>query len=747
MKKFIFFLAGLQMSFLLSAQVYMDLEDDLVVESDSWIIFNPGNYIIPDPGNDGLVQIDGKENIILDGSGVYADGTDYSGYMIKISNSSNIHIRNFGGASHYFYAVHITGSDHILIEDNDFSYNKVDSSGWISIWTDYNQALGGGVLMHQTEYAQVTNNVMKYQNDGVALYHCDSILVHGNDFAWNTSYGIRMYFTDNCDIQNNVAHHINRPFTDPSDCAAILLIVSNDNYVVNNDFSYSGDGIFLGQFQYSQILNNNYFAYNECSYSPHNAIEATFADGNVFEYNICNYSHYGLWLGYSYNTVVRGNEIIGNFYAGVAIDRGHSNLLEENIIKTNPTGIELWEGTGIPPYQNQNSGDYLIRENQIEGNTVAISLRETEHSIIEENQFLNNRNGVYIEGEAGQDSVMNNLFSHTAFYHVENTASTDIYAPGNEFDVDDEAMIACNIFDKDDDPAAGQVIWHPYVPGPAPVFMTEVPVDMAEPEALWYAYPEACWGYGMPVPTAVEWDFQEKVHGDASVHVTTGNGWDIAVMFRPPAGEFASWSLQEQDTLTFWLKSANSSPYGFQFCSVLVGNSCGGYYKYSGSAGAILNPTIGDWKEIRVPLIGASPWARTVYGDVSFDEISYIELHADTWDHGFQLWIDAMTINGDFVFTGAPQPAGHMPGPALHAYPNPAADRLTIRCSLPGDGTGQLRITSLDGRFDRLLAEPASGTGTVEIDVDVSGYPPGVYVLRLMSAHGISVNKVILNNR
>jgi len=146
-------------------------------------------------------------------------------------------------------------------------------------------------MMYQTDAAQIYDNNMKYQNDGIALYHCDSVIVSNNDLSWNTSFGIRMYFTDTCNIQNNNCSHVNRPYTNPRDCAAILLIVSNNNYVANNDFTFSGDGIFLGQFEYSQIPNNNYFGYNDCSYSPHNAIEATFADGNFFEYNICNYSH------------------------------------------------------------------------------------------------------------------------------------------------------------------------------------------------------------------------------------------------------------------------------------------------------------------------------------------------------------------------------------------------------------------------------------------------------------------------
>jgi len=725
-------------------QVYVDLTDDLVVESDSWIIFNPGNYTIPDVGNDGLIQIDGKENIILDGDGVFVDGTDYTGYMIKINNSSNIEIINFSGASHYFYAVYITNSDHIIIENNDLSFNRVDSSGWISIWTNYLHALGGGVMMYQTEYARVNNNIMKYQNDGVALYHCDSVIVQENDFAWNTSFGIRMYFTDQCDIQNNIANHINRPYTNPSDCAAILLIVSNNNYVVNNDFSYSGDGIFLGQYQYSQILNNNYFGYNECSYSPHNAIEATFADGNIFEYNNCNYSHYGLWLGYSYNSIVKGNEIIGNQYAGIAIDRGYNNQIMANEIVSNPTGIELWEGTGISPYQNQNSGDYFILDNHIEGNTIAISLKETEHSVIEGNAFENNRNGIYIFGEAENDTISSNHLLSTAFYHIENNSTEDIYAVNNDFVINDESIIACNIFDKADNPGYGEVIWQPFMMGIDPVFLPDVPEDMAEPDAVWYAYPEACWGYGLSEPTYVEWDYQEKVFGSASVHVPTGNGWDIGVMFRPAAGKIASWSLTEQDTLTYYMKSINNTGYGFQFCSVIIGNDCGGYYKYSASAGTILNPTMGQWQEIRIPLLGTFPWSRTAYGNVTFDEISYVEIHADTWEFGFELWIDAVTFNGDFVFTGTEEIDAEKSIHLFQNIPNPVKDQASICFYLPTGTDVHFRLLDLTGKLIHLQSDKYYLKGKHCIDIDGSELKEGIYIYQLISTSGIESKKLVV---
>ncbi|MEI7982668.1 MAG: NosD domain-containing protein [Bacteroidota bacterium] len=343
---------------ILFSQSYIPITDNMQIESNSNIKFVAGNYIFSDQPANGVIQINGRENIVLDGDSCTVNGVGYGGYMIKITNSRNIVIKNFDSVFHYKYAVHIMNSDHITINGNVFCRNKVDSAGWIDVWANYTAALGGGVMMYQTRTVDIHDNIMTMQNDGVALYHCDSIKISNNDFSWNTSYGIRMFWTDSCHIYQNNCSHVNRPLTDPSDCSAILLIISNANIVENNDLSYSGDGIFLGQYQHSTIPNNNYFAYNECSYSPHNAIEATFADGNIYKHNRCNYSHYGLWLGYSFNSIVDSNEVIGNYQSGIAVDRGFNNTVTNNLFRNNPIAIELWQGTPAGGYTNFFSQDY-----------------------------------------------------------------------------------------------------------------------------------------------------------------------------------------------------------------------------------------------------------------------------------------------------------------------------------------------------------------------------------------------------
>jgi len=740
MKTISIFLAFLPL--FLAAQTRIPITNNMIINSNSNIKFIPGDYVFADPELNGVIQISGKQNITLDGDSCTVNGTNFVGYMIKIDNSSNIRIKNFDSVFNYKYAVYITNSSHININGNDFSRNKVDSSGWIDVWTDYTSALGGGVMMYQCRAADIFDNTMKFQNDGVAMYHCDSIRAHDNDFAWNTSYGIRMFWTDSCYIYNNIANHINRPLTDPSDCGALLMIISNENRVENNNLSWSGDGVFLGQYQHSNIPNNNYFAYNECSYSPHNAIEATFADGNVYKHNNCNYSDYGFWLGYSFNSIVDSNEVIGNFYSGIAIDRGFSNSITHNTISDNPTGIELWKGSPITGYENQASMDYFIRQNVIEGNTQGLSAINTTHLVATDNQFNYNENqSVYFESTSTQDTISNNDFRMPTSFHIKNWSSNDIYAHGNSFEPNDTALIAARIYDKTDNSTEGRVNWFPANTGPDPVFQYNPPCDMAEPPSVWYAYPET--GYPGPrIPDTVYFDSTEKVSGYASVKLVTGRGWDVALNYRPANDSVSLWTLTSQDTLYFWVRTIPFVPYGFQYFHIRIGDMAGDYYKYTASPTLLTSANL-IWKQYKVPLAGNSQFTRTMVGTMSLDNVNYVEFHADTWDYGYTLWLDGVQFTPCSPVTVIP-PKTSAGTNSLEIWPNPSDGNAWITYHLRESGNIQLEMIDVQGIQVSTLASGYRQPGNYTIPVSKGSLPSGIYIIRLTTPAELTTRKLIL---
>jgi parallel beta-helix repeat protein len=729
---------------LVFAQTYIPITNNLNINSNSNIKFIAGNYVFTDPGLDGVIKINDVHDVILDGDSCTVDGQNYSGYMIRISNSQRITIKNFDSVFKYKYAVYITGSDHIIINGNDFSGNKVDSSGWIDVWADYNAALGGGVMMYQSRATEIFDNIMKYQNDGVALYHCDSINIYDNDFAWNTSYGIRMFWTDTCHIYANTSNHINRPQTDPSDCAAILLIISNANIVEHNDFSWSGDGIFLGQYQHSNIPNNNYFAWNECSYSPHNAIEATFADGNIYIGNNCNFSHYGFWLGYSFNSLLDHNEINGNFNSGIAIDRGFNNTIQSNTIMNNPIGIELWKGANIAGYASQTSHDYYIFDNTIEGNTQGISSINTQHAKISENHFKYNQNPAILIGTASpQDTLTNNDFRMTTGYHIQNNSTNDVYAVNNYFEPSDTAWISLKIYDKFDSPTKGRIIWYPPNSGQETVYQYSPPCDLAEPLSTWYAYPQI--GYPGPRLTdTVYFDSTEKKVGVASVKLISGRGWDDALNYRAANDSVSLWSLTNNDTLYFWVRTIKNVVIGFQAFHIRIGDFKGNYYKYSAST-ALLNAANLVWKRYQFPLSGNGTFSRTTVGNMTLDSVNYIEFHADTWDYGYTLWLDGLQfLPCDPPLTGIAV-NNNSGDQELTNYPNPFSGKTEIQYKLSAPGQIILKVYDFYGREIQVLVKEFRNPGQYSIPFYADDILPGLYFISLTTPCSNIVRKLIIN--
>jgi nitrous oxidase accessory protein NosD len=746
MKQFCLLCAAAVFSAAVSAQTYIPITDNMVINSYSNIKFAAGNYVFSDAPADGVIHLNGVQNVALNGDSCRVNGVGKTGYMIKIANSHNIVIKNFDSVFGYKYAVHIMNSSNITINGNVFCRNKVDSSGWIDVWANYTAALGGGVMMYQCRAAHIYDNIMTMQNDGVALYYCDSVKIHDNDFSWNTSFGIRMFWTDTCHIYQNNCSHVNRPLTDPSDCAALLMIISNANRVENNDLSYSGDGVFLGQYQHSTTKNNNYFAFNECSYSPHNAIEATFADGNVYKHNKCNFSHYGLWLGYSFNSVVDSNEIIGNYQSGLAIDRGFSNVISNNLIKNNPIGIELWEGTPVTGYSSYRSQNYPIHLNAFEGNTKAISSINTRHAVIDSNEFnYNQAASIYLEGASTTDTITGNTFRLPTGYHIQNNSANPKFAAGNLFMPSDTAMISAKIYDKHDNAAKGDVEWRPEIPGPPTLLQILPPCDMAEPGALWYVYPGTGYPARIKIPDSVLFDAAEKKTGAASVKLVTSRGEDVALNFRPGGDSLARWALTDLDTLYFWVRTIKNPQNGFQYFSVRMGDDHGNYFKYTASPNLLTSAHL-VWKQYKFPLTGNGQFSRSTTGGMSLSQVNYVEIHADTWDYGFTLWVDGMQFQPCSPVT-AVEPLPAKKGYTLINYPNPFSESATIAFHLADAGQVKLEIFNSQGTMVHMLADRFLHAGDHEVDLNASfiGHPgSGIFLLKLTTASGALTRKMLI---
>ncbi len=476
------------------------------------VTLEPGVYNVEDVAEDGLIFIAG-DDITLDGSGVYINGLDWGGYGIVMNGHSGLTLRHFD-IQGFLYAVRIQNAHDVLIEGSNLSGNRKETTySWLDINISYG-FYGGGILFEDVYSSTVRSNTLTNQSIGVELFGGDhnTILGNtissgpaGNETGQNSCWGVRLHGSTHNLIQDNQADYVDRERygLESGDAAGVLLVVgSDDNRVVGNSFTHSGDGFFIGN-EWGAPSNRNYVARNDGSYSPHNAFETTFSDGNVFEDNVANHSDYGFWLGYSYNTRVTGNDIAGNATDGIAVEHGHNNEFDHNRIIENQSGIHLWDD-GTP-----NSTGYAIHHNTIAQNSIGVILYGTDAVSMTLNIIDDNLNdGVVVDstsldvtlaynhliqsarraaadspaygrpastwprtslpGRAAERSAPGYYPGRFAGHAVYNnmSAGLDVSATHNWWGTADPAGIEAAIFDHLDDPTKGLVHYVPFLTEP-----------------------------------------------------------------------------------------------------------------------------------------------------------------------------------------------------------------------------------------------------------------------------------------
>ena len=135
----------------------------------------------------------------------------------------------------------------------------------------------------------------------------------------------------------------------------------------------------------------NLFYGNDFSFAPANGMEATFSS-NTFVANRAVGSDYGLWAGYSYSSLVLGNDFADN-RTGIAIEHGQDNAITVNRFARDSTAIRLWADSiepsewGYPKHHETRSRDYRIVGNVFVKNSVALRARNTSGLVVTDNRW------------------------------------------------------------------------------------------------------------------------------------------------------------------------------------------------------------------------------------------------------------------------------------------------------------------------------------------------------------------------
>jgi len=154
------------------------------------------------------------------------------------------------------------------------------------------------------------------------------------------------------------------------------------------------------------------------------------------------------------------------------------------------------------------------------------------------------------------------------------------------------------------------------------------------------------WGAAASDATASVADDTARVRaGTASLRFETTGGFDTWLW--TPVGQDASWDLLGSGSggIGFWVFAENPN-IGFQNNSpwVRLYSDSNSFVEYRATR-EILNEARGQWLYLRIPLNGNEDWTVATAGNPDLTDVRYIELHADTWDAGFTLWVDGLRLD------------------------------------------------------------------------------------------------------
>ena len=329
----------------------------------------PGNYLlVSNPDLGGAVTIHG-ENLVIDFQNAEmrgaADGVLpnlFTGTAIVVKGK-NITLKN-ARARGYKVALFAEGVEGLTLENCDFSYNyrprlrsireREDFSDWLSYhhnekdeWLRY----GAGIYLKNCLRAIIKNCRITGCQNALLMTGCNDGLVYNNFFLFNSGLGIGLYRSSRNRLMHNrldwnVRGYSHGFYQRGQDSAGILLYEqSSENTIAYNSATHCGDGLFLWAGQSTMDTgeggcNDNFIFGNDFSHAPTNGVEVTFSRNRI-QGNIIRECTYGIWGGYSFESVIVGN-YLADCKTGIAIEHGQNDTIQRNLFQDDSTGIQLW---------------------------------------------------------------------------------------------------------------------------------------------------------------------------------------------------------------------------------------------------------------------------------------------------------------------------------------------------------------------------------------------------------------------
>lgn len=177
-----------------------------------------------------------------------------------------------------------------------------------------------------------------------------------------------------------------------------LTLAACENMTITNNEIINGDGIQLAFVKDSEISNN---VVNRTSPVPtEHGISLYRSSGNTIRDNeLTNNRRAGVYLWLSTQNDIADNELLANDY-GAILAASDNNLVRENVVFANPTGIEISAGsTG-----NEVTSNIITHKNTKYG----IAVEKAAANRLERNAIVECETGIMLDAQGNNNTVMRN---------------------------------------------------------------------------------------------------------------------------------------------------------------------------------------------------------------------------------------------------------------------------------------------------------------------------------------------------
>lgn len=343
----------------------------------------------------------------------------FTGLAIRVEGN-NVTLRN-AVVRGYKVALLAEGAGSLTLDSCDFSYNyrprlrsqreREDFSDWLSYhqnekdeWLRY----GAAIYLKNCDRVTVKNCRVTGCQNALLMSGCNDGLVYNNTFHFNSGLGIGLYRSSRNRLMHNrldwnVRGYSHGFYQRGQDSAGILVYEqSSGNLIAFNSATHSGDGLFLWAGQTTMDsgqggCNDNVIFGNDFSHAPTNGVEVTFSRNRI-QGNLIDECTYGIWGGYSYETVITGN-LITNCRTAIAIEHGQQDTILQNYFAGDSTGIQFWareqqpSDWGYARMRDTRSRDHAVDRNVFLGVRKPLKISASQNVAVNgENLFSNFEN-------------------------------------------------------------------------------------------------------------------------------------------------------------------------------------------------------------------------------------------------------------------------------------------------------------------------------------------------------------------